>query len=81
VRPRQYERPPIWKHYKAVVSRGGRPDMALSAYTSSNSTHFITSRWNGCSRNWNEQMAFDELQSVKEMKITRSYTSFEEPES
>jgi hypothetical protein len=32
VRPRQYEQPPILEHYKTVVSRGGRPDLALAPH-------------------------------------------------
>jgi hypothetical protein len=68
VRPRQYEQPPIWKHYKAVVSRGGRPDLALSS-TSSNSTTLLLVGGMDVPVIGMNKMAFDELHSVKEMKL------------
>jgi hypothetical protein len=57
---------------KAVVSRGGRPDLALSYSASSNSTHFITSGMDVPVIGMNK-MAFDELHSVK-MKIVPGAT-------
>jgi putative phosphoribosyl transferase len=65
---------------KAVVSRGGRPDMALSAlHQVMASTLLIVGGMDVPVIGMNK-MAFDELQSVKEMKIIHGATHlFEEP--
>jgi putative phosphoribosyl transferase len=65
---------------KAVVSRGGRPDMALSAlHQVTASTLLIVGGMDVPVIGMNK-MAFDELQSVKEMKIIHGATHlFEEP--
>jgi hypothetical protein len=71
----------FWKHHKAVVSRGGRPDMALSALHQV-TAHFIIVGGMDVPVIGMNKMAFDELQSVKEMKIIHGATHlFENPES
>jgi hypothetical protein len=58
----------ILKHYKAVVSRGGRPDLALSALHQVTAPTLLVGGMDVPVIGMNK-MAFDELHSVKEMKL------------
>jgi len=68
------------KNIKAVVSRGGRPDLALNVLHLVNApTLLIVGQMDVPVIQMNKQ-AFDQLQSVKEMKIIPGATHlFEEP--
>ena len=68
------------KTVKAVVSRGGRPDMAITELTMVTAPTLLIVGGEDIPVIGMNKMAFDELQSVKEMKIIPGATHlFEEP--
>jgi putative phosphoribosyl transferase len=68
------------KTIKAVVSRGGRPDLALSALHQVTAPTLLIVGGMDVPVIGMNKMAFDELESVKEMKIIAGATHlFEEP--
>jgi putative phosphoribosyl transferase len=68
------------KTIKAVVSRGGRPDMALSALSQVTAPTLLIVGGMDVPVIGMNKMAFDELHAVKEMKIVPGATHlFEEP--
>ncbi|UFH35557.1 dienelactone hydrolase family protein [Flavobacterium acetivorans] len=69
------------KPIKAVVSRGGRPDMAINAIHQVTAPTLLIVGGMDIPIILMNKMAFDELESVKEMKIIAGATHlFEEPE-
>jgi pimeloyl-ACP methyl ester carboxylesterase len=68
------------KTVKAVVSRGGRPDMAITELTMVTAPTLLIVGGEDIPVIGMNKMAFDELQSVKEMEIIPGATHlFEEP--